>query len=207
MRFGARAVSAAASNGKRIISIRSTVPAWIGSSASWSRSPTSRPSSREYAFHPGIVDPLRQIFNDDVALFEDKLNLKLPGGSPYPWHQDWACCWRAHTDELITCFIYLDDADATMGCLQVIPGQPCRQADPALQGGQPLRDRSGRASSPSKAVPVPLPAGGMIYFDPYLLHYSDFNTTNRPRRTIIFTYNPARLGSINEGRFPDDRAR
>ena len=80
------------------------------------------PAFARYARHPGIVDPLRQIFNDDVALFEDKLNLKLPGGSAYPWHQDWACCWRAHTDELITCFIYLDDADETMGCLQVVPG-------------------------------------------------------------------------------------
>ena len=80
------------------------------------------PIFARYARHPGIIDPLRQIFNDDVALFEDKLNLKLPGGSAYPWHQDWACCWRAHTDELITCFIYLDDADETMGCLQVVPG-------------------------------------------------------------------------------------
>lgn len=158
----------------------------------------------KYAFHPGIVDPLRQIFNDDVALFEDKLNLKLPGGSPYPWHQDWACCWRAHTDELITCFIYLDDADATMGCLQVIPGS--HAGKPIL----PFKEGSHFEIDPSavesdKAIPVPLPAGGMIYFDPYLLHYSDFNTTNRPRRTVIFTYNPARLGSINNGRFPDDR--
>ena len=53
------------------------------------------------------------------GLFEDKLNLKLPGGSPYPWHQDWPCCWRAHTDELATCFVYLDDADLANGCLQV----------------------------------------------------------------------------------------
>ncbi len=158
----------------------------------------------EYAFHPGIVDPLRQIFDDDVSLFEDKLNLKLPGGSPYPWHQDWACCWRAHTDELITCFIYLDDADETMGCLQVIPGS--HQGKPILpfkEGGHFEIDPA--AVDADRAVPVPLKAGGMIYFDPYLLHFSDFNTTNKPRRTIIFTYNPARLGTINQGRFPDDR--
>lgn len=45
----------------------------------------------------------------------------------------------------------------------------------------------------------------MIYFDPYLLHFSDFNTTTKPRRTAIFTYNPARLGTINQGRFPNAR--
>jgi ectoine hydroxylase-related dioxygenase (phytanoyl-CoA dioxygenase family) len=162
------------------------------------------PVFARYSQHPGIVDPLKQIFADDVCLFEDKLNLKLPGGSPYPWHQDWACCWRAHTDELITCFVYLDDADETMGCLQVIPGS--HQGKPILpfkEGGHFEIDPA--AVPAESAVPVPLKAGGMIYFDPYLLHYSDYNTSTRPRRTIIFTYNPARLGDINQGRFPDDR--
>lgn len=162
------------------------------------------PVFADYARHPGIIGPLQQIFDDDVELFEDKLNLKLPGGSPYPWHQDWACCWRAHTDELITCFIYLDDADATMGCLQVIPGSHTgKPILPFKEGGHFEIDPA--AVDSERAVPVPLPAGGMIYFDPYLLHYSDYNTTDRPRRTIIYTYNPARLGKINEGRFPDER--
>ena len=157
-----------------------------------------------YSQHPGIVDPLKQIFEDDIALFEDKLNLKLPGGSPYPWHQDWACCWRAHTDELITCFIYLDDADERMGCLQVIPGS--HQGKPILPFKQGSRFEIDSASVPSEsAVPVPLKAGGMIYFDPYLLHYSDYNRSTKPRRTVIFTYNPARLGDINQGRFPANR--
>lgn len=161
------------------------------------------PIFAKYAMHPGIVDPLRQIFGDDVALFEDKLNLKLPGGSAYPWHQDWACCWRAHTDELITCFIYLDDADEEMGCLQVVPGSHIGK--PIL----PFKAGSRFEIDPScvdqeKIVPAPLSAGGMIYFDPYLLHYSDLNRSTKPRRTIIYTYNPARLGNINEGRFPAD---
>ena len=56
----------------------------------------------------------------------------------------------------------------------------------------------------SKVVPVPLAAGEMILFDPYLLHYSDLNRSSVPRRTIIYTYNPARLGKINQGRLPQD---
>ena len=157
------------------------------------------------AWNPGIVDPLRQIFQDDVALFEDKLNLKLPGGSASPWHQDWACCWRAHTDELITCFIYLDDADDSMGCLQVVPGSHLGKPICPFKPGSTFEiDPS--CVDQEKVVPVPLAAGGMIYFDPYLLHYSDLNRSTKPRRTIIYTYNPARLGSINEGRFPADGA-
>jgi ectoine hydroxylase-related dioxygenase (phytanoyl-CoA dioxygenase family) len=161
------------------------------------------PVFTELAFSPQITGPISAIFGEPVELFEDKLNLKLPGGSPYPWHQDWVCCWRAHTDQLVTCFIYLDDADAANGCLQVVPGS--QLGKPIL----PFRPGSRFEVDPahvdrSKIVPVPLKAGEMIFFDPYLLLYSDLNRSRTPRRAIIFTYHPASLGKINEGRFPAD---
>jgi ectoine hydroxylase-related dioxygenase (phytanoyl-CoA dioxygenase family) len=159
------------------------------------------PLFAELAFDPKITGPVSAILGEDVELFEDKLNLKLPGGSPYPWHQDWVCCWRAHTDELITCFIYLEDADADNGCLQVIPGSHIgKPLLPFKAGGRFEIDPA--FVDQSKAVPVPLRAGEMIFFDPYLLHYSDLNRSAVSRRAIIYTYNPARLGKINESRFP-----
>jgi len=161
------------------------------------------PIFADAAHHPGIVGPVSAIFGETVELFEDKLNLKLPGGSPYPWHQDWVCCWRAHTDELITCFIYLDDADAANGCLQVIPGS--HLGKPRLPYKPGTRFEVDPACvDQDKSVPVPLHAGDMIFFDPYLLHYSDLNRSRIPRRAIIYTYNPARLGKVNEDRFPRD---
>ena len=161
------------------------------------------PLFRELAYSPEITRPVSAIFGEPVELFEDKLNLKLPGGSPYPWHQDWVCCWRAHTDQLVTCFIYLDDADASNGCLQVVPGS--HLGKPIL----PFRAGSHFEVDPAyvdrdRIVPAPLKAGEMIFFDPYLLHYSDLNRSRTPRRAIIFTYHPARLGKINEARFPAD---
>lgn len=162
------------------------------------------PIFAEFAFSEGIIGPVSTIFGEPVELFEDKLNLKLPGGSSYPWHQDWSCCWRAHTDELITCFIYLEDADETNGCLQVIPGShKGKLIYPFRSGGHFEVDPE--CVERDKIVPVPLRAGEMIFFDPYLLHFSDLNRSRVPRRAIIYTYNPARLGKINEGRFPNDR--
>ena len=161
------------------------------------------PIFADLAFHEGIAGPVSALFGEPIELFEDKLNLKLPGGSPYPWHQDWVCCWRAHTDELVTCFIYLDDADATNGCLQVVPES--HQGKPRLPYKPGTRFEVDPAYvAADKIVPVPLQAGDMIYFDPYLLHYSDLNRGRVPRRAIIYTYNPARLGKVNEGRFPTD---
>ena len=159
------------------------------------------PVFRQLACAPAITGPISAIFGEPVELFEDKLNLKLPGGSPYPWHQDWVCCWRAHTDQLVTCFIYLDEADATNGCLQVVPGSHLGKPILPFRAGSRFEVDPAYVDQ-SKIVPAPLKAGEMIFFDPYLLHYSDLNRSRSPRRAIIFTYHPARLGKINEGRFP-----
>lgn len=161
------------------------------------------PIFADFAFHPGVVSPMMQILDGPVELFEDKLNLKLPGGSPYPWHQDWVCCWRAHTDQLVTCFIYLDDADEVNGCLWVVPGSHIGKPMCPFKPGSRFEIDPAYVDQ-EKAIPVPLKAGEMIFFDPYLLHYSDLNRSNSPRRAIIYTYNPASLGKVNEGRFPQD---
>jgi hypothetical protein len=65
--------------------------------------------------------------------------------------------FRDH-DQLITCFIYLDDADASNGCLQVIPGshigKPCLPFKPGSRF-----EIDPAFIETSKAVPVPLCAG------------------------------------------------
>jgi 2-aminoethylphosphonate dioxygenase len=159
------------------------------------------PAFAALATSEAVTAPATAILGGPVVLFEDKLNLKPPGGSTYPWHQDWSCCWRVHTDRLVTCFVHLDDADAGNGCLEVVPGS--HAGKPLL----PFREGSRFEVDPAHIdaaaiVPVPLAAGDMIVFDPYLLHYSDRNRSEHARRTIIYTYNPAGLGDVNRGRFP-----
>ena len=161
---------------------------------------------------PRLTAPAEAIFGDEVALFEDKLNLKLPGGAGFPWHQDWSCCWRASTDELVTCFVALDDATEENGPLEVIPGShrgaiclPFRSDaenmdDPAFAAKTEGFEVDPRIIEPERVVRAPLGAGDMIVFDPYLLHSSDRNRSDRPRRTIIYTYHPLRLGPLYEYR-------
>lgn len=159
------------------------------------------PAFAALAADPRITGPAERIFDDGVELFEDKLNLKLPGGGGFPWHQDWSCCWRAHTDDLVTCFLSLDDTTPENGPLQVIPGShtpraclPFNEAfDPVIG---PDFEVDPREISEQRSVTPDLRAGDMIVFDPYLLHYSDRNASDRPRRTIIYTYGPQRLGRL-----------
>jgi ectoine hydroxylase-related dioxygenase (phytanoyl-CoA dioxygenase family) len=151
----------------------------------------------DLARDPRVTGPVQALFGDSVELFEDKLNMKLPGGSGFQWHQDWSCCWRAHTDELITCFVSLDDATEQNGALQVIPGSHrSRECLPFRAGGE--FDVDPAFVDESAAVTPRLRAGDMIVFDSYLLHYSDRNRSDLPRRTIIYTYSPGRLGRIYE---------
>ena len=152
------------------------------------------------AYNPYVIDIVSAVLGGPVELFEDKLNMKLPGGSPYPWHQDWACCWRAHTDELATVFIYLDDAEEINGCLKVIPGSHRNQPIYPFKPGSEF-EVDPTIIAQKQIVAAPLMSGEMIVFDSYLLHYSDINRSQAARRAIIYTYNPARLGRINEHRF------
>ena len=161
---------------------------------------------------PRITTPAEALLGDAVELFEDKLNLKLPGGAGFPWHQDWSCCWRAHTDELVTCFVALDDTTEKNGPLEVIPGShhprvclPFRGdaeniGDPAIRAKTEGFEVDPVAVDAAGIVRPQRRAGDMIVFDPYLLHSSDRNRSDRPRRTIIYTYHPARLGRLYEYR-------
>lgn len=68
-----------------------------------------------------IVDLLSPILGPDIRLHNSKINLKLPGGAPVEWHQDWA--FYPHTnDDFVTVGILLDDTTEANGGMLCIPG-------------------------------------------------------------------------------------
>src|SRR5206468_6128296 len=84
------------------------------------------PVFQKYAEHPAFVEPCRDLLGiHDIGLFTEKLNVKRAhvGGS-YALHQDYPY-WRPTADEikrLVTVWVALDDATATNGALEVLPG-------------------------------------------------------------------------------------
>lgn len=152
------------------------------------------------AFDPRITEPIAQVLGDDsVSLFEDKLNCKLPGGSGFAWHQDWSCCWRLHTDQLVSCFVALDAADARNGALQVIPGSHAQRECLPFKPGQSSDFEVDPAHVDARrVVTAEMEPGDILLFDCFLLHHSERNRSDRARRTVIYSYGPARLGRIYE---------
>jgi ectoine hydroxylase len=146
---------------------------------------------------PRFVEPARGLVGTrEISLFTSKLNLKRPHeGSAFRWHQDspyWAHV-TPHLGQLPNVMLALDAADEENGCLRVVRGSH-RQG---LLPGQTEHGVLGplftdpRCFDASQQVPAEMPAGSLLFFHPHTVHGSQPNRSNRPRRALLFTYQPA----------------
>lgn len=148
---------------------------------------------------PRLWQPARPLVGADaLSLFSDKLNFKRPGGSPFPWHQDspyWAFGCN-HLDRLVSVLVNLDDADVQNGCLWMIPGSHTEGFLPTFQNrgvvGRLYTDVE-QIPNAKPAVPLEAPAGSVVWFHGDLVHGSQGNRSDVPRRVLVMTYQPAGL--------------
>lgn len=139
-----------------------------------------------------------------VALFQDVLIVKPPGGvDPIHWHQD-SMYWPLAASAGITLWVALDAADEANGGIVYLPGSqrrgelPAAAFAPSSEGGHGgLLPRL--AVDARRAVTVPVQAGDALAHHPLVLHMSPPNRSERLRRawSLTFvgadtTWNPAR---------------
>ncbi|HME72975.1 MAG TPA: phytanoyl-CoA dioxygenase family protein [Myxococcota bacterium] len=145
---------------------------------------------------PLLTEPMKDFLGvAGVCPFTSKLNLKRPReGSEYPWHQDypyWYIRTPEHAHEIVNAMIFLDDAAADNGTLRILPG--------SHRTGPAPRDRSEPSQfladptqiDETKSVEVVAPAGSALFFPALLLHRSSPNTSERHRRALLLSYQPA----------------
>ncbi len=146
---------------------------------------------------PRIWQPVtRLIDSGSLSLFTDKLNVKRPGGAPFPWHQDglyWAF-GAERLDKIASAAIYLDAGTQENGCLWVIPGS---HRHGILKG---LKDRGVLGALytdvdllEGEAVPFEAPAGSVIWTHRDLVHGSQANRSTDSRRVFVISYQPSGL--------------
>ena len=89
--------------------------------------------------------------------------------------------------------VTLDDASEDNGCFRVIRGSHRRGLLPGCEGeggsarSSPTRGRSTwRAPGAAEA-----PAGSLVFFSPHTVHGSEPNRSERQRRALVITYQPA----------------
>jgi phytanoyl-CoA hydroxylase len=142
------------------------------------------------ARHPAVIGRIAPLLGPDIRLHGNKLNMKSAGGgAAVEWHQDWA--FYPHTnDDVLAVGIYLDDCDRANGPLLCLPGTHkgptydhhadgyfCGAMDPARC---PL-DYAG-------AEALCGPAGSMTIHHARTVHGSALNTSNRPRRLLLYEF-------------------
>ncbi len=146
---------------------------------------------------PKITEPMCAIVGQPrLALWTAKLNLKrAEAGSGFGWHQD-SPYWMHncnHVDLLPNVMIAIDEQTPDNGCFEVIRGSHRHGILPGTVDGSRL---GGFFTDPktfdlTQRQPLTGPAGSLFFFSPHSVHGSQPNHSNRARRALIFTYQPA----------------
>lgn len=137
--------------------------------------------------HSKISQILNAILGDSHTLYQSMALIKPPhGGIEKPWHQDNAYFSVENLDQIAGVWIALDDASPENGCMHVLPGGhrlgPMRHhhtTDCEIVEGK---------FDDSKAVPIPLKAGGALFFHGNLPHFTPINNSDQRRRAIQYHY-------------------
>jgi hypothetical protein len=157
--------------------------------------------------HPGLKCPvgpghrMRSIVDGLIGqnpiLFQEMALVKPPLiGSEKPWHQDNAYFSVAPLNSIIGVWIALDDATVENGCMHVIPGGHQVGALRHFHGSD-CEIVKGRLDT-SKAVAVPVPAGGALFFYGLLPHETPANRSPHRRRALQFHFRAADSKIVDE---------
>ncbi len=148
-----------------------------------------------HARDPNILDMVEQLIGPDFALWNSSFFAKpAHNGRKTPWHQDGEY-WPIRPVATCTAWIAIDDSTLENGCLRVIRGSHRGKRllphetnpSPDLTLNQEL---SAAELDEADAVDLVLEAGQFSLHDVFLVHGSEANTSDRPRRGMTLRYMP-----------------
>lgn len=156
------------------------------------------PVVRAFVQHVGIAGVLGRIvgahlpaWDGRVKCMQSMLFVKPPGDPGQAWHQD-EIYIPTRDRSLCGAWIALDDASVDNGCLWVLPGsQRLGYLYPQRAHQQPDEFDFAAESygfDETAEIPVELPAGGVVFFNGYLLHRSRRNRSSGYRRALVSHY-------------------
>ncbi len=115
------------------------------------------------------------------------MNKPARQGTLLPWHQDrWTDLNR---DPLITLWTALDPATKENGCVQVIPrSHKLGLINPSHPSAFLTEEQAQQHTCESETVYLEMAAGESVLLHNWLLHRSDTNATDTPRRAFSVCY-------------------
>ena len=139
----------------------------------------------ETQFRKNCLEVAQKLLGEGAEVVFEHAMMKPPfNGGVTVWHQDSAFYEKYTNYESATFWMPLQDVNQANGCLEFIPGSNNGPLLPHHSVGDDPRVHGLEAIGvdTSKAVPVPLPAGGVSIHLSGTLHYAGPNPTAAPRR-------------------------
>lgn len=150
-----------------------------------------RASFHDLLWNPAFLMAAYQLLGKGFRLFHDQLFSKpARHGGVVAWHQDYSYwTWTAPIAHL-TCWIGLDDADTTNGCMYYVPGSHHWGLLEKESLSGEMDAISNQLTAPqledfSRKVPVVMRAGEGSFHHPLLMHGSYENHSERSRRAAV----------------------
>jgi len=148
------------------------------------------PGFHDLLWNPAFVVPASQLLGGAVRFWHDQLFCKpARHGGVVAWHQDYSYWTRTRPLAHLTCWIALDDADESNGCVHYVPGSHRWDLLPVtgLTGGMDairhvLTDQQ---KARFKVVPAVLKKGHATFHHGLTVHGSFENRSDRPRRAVV----------------------
>ena len=151
------------------------------------------PDFLEFARDETILNMVGQVLGNDFALWNSSFFAKPARvGTRTPWHQDGEY-WAMRPLATCTVWMAIDDATRENGCLRVIPGshkgKRVRQHQTNNSSGLALNQELAQNElEESDAVDMVMQAGQISLHDVYLVHGSEPNLSDHPRRGMTLRF-------------------
>tara|TARA_Y100000768_G_scaffold361488_1_gene319579 strand:- start:1390 stop:2217 length:828 start_codon:yes stop_codon:yes gene_type:complete len=148
-----------------------------------------------------IVSQVKKILGNDVILWGMHcMHKEAKTGKKIPWHQD-GTYWPIEPKATCSVWIAITDVDENNGCMKFIPKSHKLGVMPHLQEDKVKDDGELKGSldlkidessfDENKAVNCVINKGQASFHDTYLLHSSDANFSESPRKAIVLRYMPS----------------
>jgi ectoine hydroxylase-related dioxygenase (phytanoyl-CoA dioxygenase family) len=125
-----------------------------------------------------------------MAFDFDMLINKAPGtNTSTPWHQDAAYWINMPDTRAVSCWLALDDAYVSNGCMWYVPGSHLKEIRlhhyAGKEGGALVCE-----CDESEGVAIEINSGSCVFHHGHTLHYSRGNSTHANRRAFIINLRP-----------------
>jgi hypothetical protein len=162
---------------------------------------------RRLTCHPRLLEPVTQLLQSDVYVYQFKINLKSAfEGESWPWHQDFKHWYEEDglpEPRALSVGVYLDDVTSFNGPLFVVPGSHRDGDQSAIElrnDGWSAKYRADikytlRSADVKRLIEhhgitsTEGPKGSVLFFDVNVAHASSGNVSPFDRWLLIITYN------------------